>query len=114
MENVNEFIGLSRAAKQFVIDGKAPHASAIYRRMTEGIKVGDRRVRLRFIRLGRRIATTEQWCADFIRELGDIESATEPRPRGTHVECQPPVTKSRTPAQRAAAIERARRELAEA
>jgi len=112
MENENGFIGLSRAAKQFIIDGKPPHPSAIYRRMTEGILVGGQRVRLRFVRLGRRMATTEQWCADFIKELGDSESLLEPRPRGTQPKCQPTAPKTATPSQRQQEIDRAKKSLA--
>lgn len=90
------------------INGKRVHCASLWRWARHGIQGHKLETR----RLGGRFCTSLEAVDRFCKVLAEIE--LEPRPRGTHVECQPVTPKGRTPAQRAAAIERARAELAEA
>src|ERR1043166_639816 len=83
--NQIEYFGLSGAARRFCIDGKAVHASTVFRWMKDGISRGGHRVRLGYVRMGRRLATTQEHIDAFTRELAaadafpaEIEQAAPP------------------------------------
>jgi len=73
------YLGLASAAQRLAIDGKPLHVSAIYRQMTQGIKRGETTIKLRHVRLGRRLATTDEWISEFIRELASTPSGPRAR-----------------------------------
>ena len=89
------------------INGKRIHCASLWRWARRGIKGHKLETR----RLGARFCTSVEAVDRFCKALAEIE--LEPRPRGTHVECQAPVTKGRTLKERDAAIARARAELSE-
>ena len=75
-----EPLSLTDAARSLPsIDGKRPHASTLWRWCRKGL----RGVRLEYLRLGRRIVTTQQALARFMQRLAemdqeDIVSSTNP------------------------------------
>lgn len=83
------------------IDGKRPHPSTIFRWMTDGVRGG---IRLEFIRLGRRICTTEGAINRFINALAD---APPPEP----TQKASPIRRGRSEAQRTVDLEAAKAEL---
>jgi len=104
----NETVGsFTEIANQLPrINGRRVHCASLWRWARRGIQ-GHR---LETRRLGARFCTSVEAVERFCAALASIE--LEPRPRGTQVESV--VSKGRTPAQRAKAIERARKELANA
>lgn len=90
------------------LNGKRIHCASLWRWARRGIQGHKLETR----RLGGRFCTSLEAVDRFCKALAEIE--LEPRPRGTQVECQPVTPKRRTPKQRAAAIERARKEQQEA
>ncbi len=106
----NEIVGsfTEIAAQLPRINGKRVHCATLWRWARRGIQ-GHR---LETRRLGARFCTSVEAVERFCKALAEIEP--EPRPRGTRVECQPVTPKGRTSAQRAKAIEQARRELQDA
>jgi len=104
----NEVVGsFTEIANQLPrLNGRKIHPSALWRWARKGLQ-GHR---LETRRLGGRFCTSLEAVDRFCRALAEIE--LEPRPRGPRVECRAPSPKGRTPAQRAKAIEQARRELA--
>lgn len=103
--NESNYIGLAGVAKRLAVDGKPLHVSAVYRQMRTGIKRGDRVVKLRHVRLGKRLATTEEWISEFIHDLAD-------GPTVTTSTSSPTVTKKRSPEERQVAIAKASARLA--
>lgn len=113
MENV---LSLAEAAKALpAFNGRRHHTASVWRWCRKGIRRGDTRVTLRYVRVGRRIGVPREALDQFFVALAAADRDAD----GSALEreaakCQQPVTKSRTPAQRQRAIERARRELAAA
>ena len=113
---MNDILSLTEAAKAVpALDGKRPHVASIFRWAKSGIKRGATTVTLRYVRVGRRIGIPREALDEFFVALAAADrdadaSSLEREAAKRHT----PVTKGRTPAQRAKAIERARRELAEA
>jgi len=103
-ETVGSFTEI--AAQLPRINGKKINCASLWRWARRGIQ-GHR---LETRRLGARFCTSLEAVDRFCKVLAEIE--LEPRPRGTQVE--PVNPKGRTPQQRAAAVEKARRELQEA
>jgi hypothetical protein len=63
-------ISLSAAARLCnELFGLAPNPSTLFRWSTCGVLVGDRRVRLSAVRMGRRLFTTKAWLEQFRAEL---------------------------------------------
>lgn len=92
-------LSLSEAARAIPpIDGKRPHPSTLFRWMTEGVRGG---VKLEFVRVGRRICTTEKALNRFFKALADA-----PMPQS-----EPVLPRARTANQRTRAIEEAKQEL---
>ena len=71
---------------------------------------------LRYVRVGRRIGIPREALDEFFVALAaaDRDADASSLVEREAAKCQEPVTRTRTPAQRAAAVERARKELANA
>lgn len=103
-------LSLSQAACELPkLGGRKLHASSLWRWARKGV----RGVKLEYVRLGGRILTSREALARFAQRLAE---ADEREDAGAPIEGEPteyrqPVTKGRTPQQRAKAIECARAEL---
>lgn len=113
MENI---LSLSEAAKALpAFNGKRHHTASVWRWCRKGIVRNATRVTLRYVRVGRRIGIPEGALNEFFVALAAADSIEDSSPLERQAaKCQSPVTKGRTPKQRAEAIARARRNLAEA
>ncbi len=113
MENI---LSLSEAAKALpAFNGRRHHTASVWRWCRKGIVRNAKRVTLRYIRVGRRIGIPAEALNEFFVALAEADRAEDASPiERQAAKCQAPVTKGRTPAQRAKAIEQARKELAEA
>lgn len=97
-----EFIGMNTAARIMAVDGKAPHISSVYRRMVDGVKCGEKVVRLHHCRLGRQLVTKRSWIADYIAALSTArvdEVASDSHRRPTLQSKQSSGRKGRAPEQ---------------
>lgn len=114
---MNDILSLTEAAKAVpALDGKRPHVASIFRWAKSGIKRGATTVTLRYVRVGRRIGIPREALDEFFVALAAADrdadaSALEAATAANR--CQPVTPKGRTPRQRADAIARARKELAE-
>ncbi|MFH1109424.1 MAG: DUF1580 domain-containing protein [Planctomycetota bacterium] len=113
---MSDILSLTEAAKAVpALDGKRPHVASIFRWAKSGIKRGAMTVTLRYVRVGRRIGIPREALDEFFVALAEADRAADASPiEREAAKCRAPVTKGRTPAQRAKAIERARKELAAA
>ena len=104
-----EYLGLNGAARRFRIDGKSVHASTVFRWMKDGIVSNGNRVQLGYVRMGRRLATTQAFINKFTRELAEADSMPRPGPEP----CIEPTiqTGKRTESQRQTALAKNEREL---
>lgn len=78
-----DLVTIAQAAR--LLPGR-PHAKSVARWVWKGVAAPDgRRVRLRFVRAGRRVLTCEAWILEFLAaqtppDGADNPSAREPRP----------------------------------
>ena len=101
-------LSLTEATKELPsLGGRRLDVSTLWRWCRKGV----RGVCLEYCRLGNRIVTSRESLARFAQRLADADASPIEREAAR---CHAPVTKGRTPAQRAAAVEKARRELQEA
>ncbi len=99
-----DYITLAQAANQ---SPGRPSANAVWRWCRKGIKSrAGQRIRLKHIRAGGRVFTSEQWLNEFFQAVAQADQAYFERPEPT-VD-QPP---SRTDKQRQGSIAQAEREL---
>jgi len=114
---VKDILSLTEAARAVpALDGKRPHVASIFRWAKSGIKRGATTVTLRYVRVGRRIGIPREALSEFFIALAKADRQADAHPierLAAQNVCQPVTLKRRTPAQRAKAIERARKELAE-
>lgn len=113
MENILSLTEAARAVPP--MDGRRPHTASIWRWCRQGIRRGATRVTLRYVRVGRRIGVPENALTEFFIALAAADATEDSSPLEREAaKCQQPVTKGRTPKQRAEAVARARKSLAEA
>lgn len=103
------YLGLSAAARRFCIDGKHVHASTVFRWMKDGVLRRGHRVRLGYVRLGNRIATTQDDIDAFTRLLREADEAPSYMSREPHPAIHG--RKKRSVAQRQAALRCAEEQL---
>lgn len=106
MNTQNETIlSLSEAAASLPrLNGKRPHTSTLWR----WCRKGCRGIRLEYVRIGSKIATSREALDRFFNAQAAADSALESTPSPTQ---QPATQKPRSEKERARAIEEARRKL---
>jgi len=69
-------ITLTEATKIIpAVDGRRRHPSAVWRDCKKGVKIGEQRIRLEFLRIGRRIVTTREALNRFFQRLAEADVA---------------------------------------
>lgn len=60
-----QYISLSQATRYFIVDGRKPSPSSVWRWSARGLDIAGQRVKLRVYRVAGRLATTERDIEQF-------------------------------------------------